>query len=274
MASTAGSARGRSRRRCCAPIRRPRSCRRAAPPRSRRCRKSRRSRPSTCPTVAEARVECAVGVVARDREVGVDVRGVPGDDDLAVSLQCHGTARRRARSRPRSSPCPCCRSWCRGCRRRSGASARSRSRRSRRCRWRRCPRARTCHRPARPILANELTGERQLAADAEACVEAAVGVVADDVGVPVRSRCAADDLRNAAAHDNRAIRLQHDVARRVGGAADVGRDLAAPPMPKLVSRLPLALKRATAKSLESLPLVPNEKSPASTILPSGWIATA
>ena len=48
-----------------------------------------------------------------------------------------------------------------------------------------------------------------------------------------------------------------------------------PLVPNGRSRLPLALKRATTMSLAKVPFDSSiSKSPASTILPSGWIATA
>ena len=48
-----------------------------------------------------------------------------------------------------------------------------------------------------------------------------------------------------------------------------------PLVPNDRSRLPLGLKRATVKSLTKTPFeTSSSKSPASTILRSGWIATA
>ena len=51
--------------------------------------------------------------------------------------------------------------------------------------------------------------------------------------------------------------------------------LTAPPLPKLESRLPLALRRATRRPpLEQTDPKPEQLSPTTTILPSGWMATA
>ena len=214
--------------------------------------------------VAERAVERAVGGVAHERDVLV---GGAGDDDPAVGLDRDARGRRRRSCRGR---------WSR-CRRRAEA---------------RVERAvgvvaderevavdarRAGREPGDDDLAVGLDGDRvglvAAAEDvgrddpvgAEAGVGRAVGPVADDAEVAVREarRVGAADGDDPAVGDAAPRRRPRRRRRR-------GRWWRCPPVPKLVSRLPAASWRVSAKSTPP----PCARQPAVTMPPSGWITTA